>query len=146
MAVMLKQNRSQKPFINCPQWDEESIITHIGGQTTELIGNSLISGVKSAGSANLERVITVMFSYFFPFKLLTYIICNLNIKDSRVYTAPFQGTRTFFELLPHFPDSHINERIYTLKWGSLPELVKKKLLSSVSKLISYQALLTTHFY
>jgi len=54
--------------------------------------------------------------------------------------------KSISELLPHLADSHINERIYTLKHGSLlPELVKK-LLANVSKLISYQALLTTHFY
>lgn len=126
MAVMLEQNKSQIPFINCPQQDEESIVTHIGGQTTELTGNSLISGVKSAGSTNLERVITVMFSYVFPSKLLTYIICNLNTKDGRVY-SPFPRDKNISELLPHLTDGHINERIYTSKWGSLPELVKKKI-------------------
>lgn len=112
---MLEQNRSQIPLINCLHRDEESIITHIGEQTTKLIWSSLISGVESAGSANLERVITVTFSYVFSFQpSKTHYLQLQNIKDSRVY-SPFPRDENTSELLPHLAHSHINERIYTLK-------------------------------
>lgn len=64
-----------------------------------------------------------MFFYVFPSKLLTYIICNLNIKAE--YTVLFQGIENISELLPHLADRCINERIYTSEQGSLPEQVKK---------------------